>query len=229
MIHGIVASQLLGAGGVGGGGDSDGPPDYTGALAVMDFINGIYQVAEVDVAIADIIDRPDLIGVDGLSPPDPEGFSGVGQVEILGDFLAVLLAVDWTIELEWEEIWEDNSSNPLAVTNASDDLVGVTQESAAGSTVNMGAYDANGIDFRLIYVNRSFVVGMRKIAMTRTDAKIAFSSEGSATQTDTTGAPLDQSGLDSANFFWDTGDCRIRRLVVWPAQLDAALPAMSTL
>jgi hypothetical protein len=196
------------------------------SLASIDFVNGAYSVAGVPVTAADIIDQPGLVDPgNGLMIPDQDS-----AVAMIGDLLALVLTANWTIVVEWEHY--DNTGNvyPLVVSGAGDDNSIVLRRYAFSYA--MDAQDFAGPNFREATDGEQVLEGVHRVAITRTDAKLAFSIDGRAVVSDTsssfslspTGAVLGDYG--GGGIMQDFA-MAIRSLRVLAPQADGALPGLS--
>lgn len=217
MICGVVSASS---------GDSGSNP-YPDSLAVMDFITGDYWIGDASSNAAAMINRPDLITASGLliDWDDPNGAANP-----IGAFLTLLLTSNWTLVIEVTEN-DTGSMYPFYMR----DLASVDATYINTGDTNVAAHDQPdpGADRS---VNITSVVArpaIRRIAMTRTNAKQVISVNGSAVNTDTTSTSTPSHGavtlggdpLDSGGAFM-LG--HIRRIILYSPQTDAALPGLST-
>ena len=230
MMYGVYCPP--GTGGGGGG--------YPGALAAADFINDVYQVAEVDVDVATVIDNPSMIDPSGLGI----NWNNPNTIRyLLGDFLAVALAVEWTMVIEWSmaENFDmqimgigqaGGSGDLLFIDNHTPDPSGfddveVTDDSAGSSVERIAG--VNALPFS--------TTPIRKIAFTRTTDRLSLSLGGGAVNSDGTDV-VAFSGADTAtlgNYSFPITDPdqyasmngHIRKIIIYPVALDADLPSMS--
>ena len=221
MICGVVSVS-------GGGGGSP----YPDALAVMDFITGDYWIGDSSVAAATMIDRPDLITGSGLYI---DWNAVAGATNAIGQFLTLLLTSNWTLVIEVTEN-DAGSMYPFYMR----DIAGGTDATYINTgTSNVAAYDQPdpGADRS---VNVGSVVArpaVRRIAMTRTNAKQVLSVNGSAINSDATATSTpshdtvtlggDPSAINSSGV---PGSMlgHIRRVILYSPQSDAAMPGLST-
>lgn len=234
MILGIVAAQMLGA----GGGSTNQWPD---ALASADFVNNIYFVGSTEVEAADVIDDPSKLGSGGLIIPHQ---GATGDVSLLGAFLSVVLGSAVTYVIHWEQTTSGalDQTLLLALTSA---LPGQDRENIVGRRAALANYleawdnqfpfsraiDTNGV------INTITDGSIHKMAFTRSTSRIAMSVNGSSVVKDesdesTGDATLQTLTLASFGGYPDGGSeagTKIRSLVVWPEQADSALPGLSAL
>lgn len=225
MIPGIVAAQTTSAGG------SSSGSLYPGADLVIDFIAGVYGVNGEDVAAADVIDHPELIVGDGLdinfSPDDI-------AVDIIGDALAVLLTVNWTLVLEYEQASSNFQTKMFTMT---EEGTSKTLEIDRLGASSKRIYALDKVTTLLVReINSSALngteAGIHRVALTRIDSKFVLSRDGEAIVD--SGESLSGVTLDYATFgsyhgdsVWD--NCKIRKLIVYPPQDDSELPVLSAL
>lgn len=195
-------------------------------LASANFLTGVYSVGGSPVTAADVVDQPELIGASGLAVPSADDVVG-----IIGGFLTVLAAADWTLVLEYEDSGESGTCFVLAITSASpswDDFIQIQRRSSGSGRV-MEAYDEDG-DARFVQDADSHGAGVHKIALTRTNERCVMSVDGDAVEADETGNF--SLSLTSAAFgglpddFTNSG-CNIRKLDVYATQDDSLLPVLS--
>lgn len=219
MIPGIVAAS--------GSGASGGGSSYPDALAVADFLLGEYFVNGNQVTAADIIDRPDLIDANGLNLDwDVAG----AFATVLGDFLAALALPELTIVTETTE---DGSGNMDVVNVFSTTTTSVLQIFTNGSMGNASEDTVPGLGGgRFAQASAPARPALRRIAITRTAGTLSISVNGGAVVADATpntaatynAARLGASESDT----FPTLNGHIRRIIIYPVQSDAALPALST-
>jgi hypothetical protein len=218
MIYGIYAGPPPAAPGLG-----------IEALASADFVNGIYSVAGVSVALGDIVDTPGAITASGLRID-----SGAGNgIAIIGDFLQAFIdaaglqtvVVEWSLDSDGQgpDIFViQNSGSPnkyiwLYRISFSGDL---SLEDRQGGTVV--STDFTGLPN---------VAGIMRAAYTRASDHAALSVDGatSVVNSYTTGAitPLTAylgSGNDAQSFM----NGYIRKLILYSVLDDSFLPSLST-
>jgi hypothetical protein len=224
MILGIVAAQ--------GSGQGQAPPAWVPADAILalDFVNGRYWTGgSVEAAAADVINHPDLVTANGLELRfADESTAGDVVTDIIGDALAILLMLDWTLVIEYERL--DDTSQPLLLEMDDDPPSGHTLMIYTGSGF-LTAADATPSDFgRIISADDQSPAGIHRVAVTRTDSHLAISVDGSAAKSpDETlsGLAVERAALggEPGDFLFD--ECNIRSLTVYPAQIDSALPELS--
>lgn len=216
MMLGVVASRL--AQSAGGGGDLPGD-----ALAAADFVAGAYEVAGVAVTAADVVDHPEFIGAGGLAVP---GSDPAGVISILGDFLATLTPMDWTVLIEYEELTSSGRTVLLSVSDIDFAEAFDTERMNAGLAFRA---EDSAAGYRSIDDGTGFA-GVHRLAITRTDTKLAMSVDGAATLVDdsitmtiaatiaTVGGYTGESSMNAFN---------LRKLYVWAPMADGDLPGIS--
>jgi len=195
-------------------------------LATADFLTPHYSVAGAAVTAADIIDQPGQVTGTGL-----QILADADVVNILGAFLAVLTAAEWTLVIEWDHGTTSSSMEPLVVTGpGNDNAVQIlrqngfsghflTVEDFAGSHFR-GSTDSSG----------AIGDGIHKLALTRVDAKLVFSIDGRAIVSNTSDSfSLAPTTAAFGGYPGDTvnDDLYIRSLRIYAAVSDATLPLLS--
>lgn len=225
MIPGIVAAQ---SGGAGGGGIPDG------ALVHLDFINGVYYDGAVATA-ADVIGEPQYITSSGLDLSyDNESSAGEALVHLIGDALAAVLTLDWTIVLEYQEFYNNGQTNIFVLANgsvATEDEAVLIYRGNAGDGLEAIILDRNdALASRTLGDLTAHGIGTHRIAVTRTDSRMAISVNGGAVVTNET--DLATVEVVNATFGGTDGDFlsndfNLRSFTVYAAQDDSALPGLS--
>ena len=220
MIYGIQAAQP----------DSGGSVDeYAGAIAVADFLLSEYQIDGVQSSAAAMIYHPEFIDGSGLYINwDAAGL----YTWAIGDFLTKLIATDWTIVLE---VIEDDAGTMHPFTLADENTGGGGLDSLIISTGTSSVSCTDDPDpgsSRFVSVGSVIArPSVRRIAVTRTDAKLVISVNGSAINSDATSTST--PSYNRAILGADDGDAfafmkgHIRKIIVYPEQPDAALPTLS--
>ena len=237
MIPGIVAAQMPAAGGGGGGG-------YPGAILAFDFVNGLYFVNEVAVAVADVIDKPGFVtgGVLALRFAN-ETTQGSGVPDIIGDAIA---AITPNPEVTFIVDWVETNSNFQSIvfclgdssTSGTPSYLNTFEIDRANTGNGGGVYpfDAKsgfGSLRDIFDTGGTRPAGRHRIAVTRTDAKLIMSIDGEATVDSGSGPQAslacDRAGFGSAvgDYLWNEID--IRLFLVYPPADDADLPTLSAL
>lgn len=205
---------------------------YQDSIGVMDFILGEYWIGQTRVAPADVIDNPAYIGAGGLEIVDAQP----NPTHIIGVFLALLTSMNWTIVIEWTDIYAGPAAATLPLWIANTTTAALESTFIESDTTFVDFYDqpVPGIDRQ---VNKSGLPAQpttRRAAITRVASKLAVSINGGAVTSDTSGTGA-VTGYDSAAFGNDPAessgqlDVNIRRLIVYPEQADALLPSLSAL
>ena len=227
MIYGIQAAQPDSGGGVGGN-------PYPDALATADFVLGAYWMSGSQVTAASMIDKPDLISASGLQIQD---LTTGGVVFIIGALRDLLFTANYTIVFEWSDTDTAGNRTPISIDESS--TAGGTDHLYVFCDATMvGFYDQPdpGANRQAEKTGLGSMPATRRIAATRTNAKISLSVDGTAVITDTvaTSTPsLDVATLGGAHTDaypgqFATMNGHIRRLIVYAEQADASLPALST-
>lgn len=148
----------------------------------FDFRAGTYFVNGVAKSASDVIDQPSWIDGTGLVIA-----AFASSVAILGDALTFLLTADWTMVIEWDHFTSGNTIQPFVMADGSNDnAVQLKRNNGLGGHL-MNVQDFAGINFRQATDVLSGAVGngVHKTALTRTDPKLIFSTDGNATASDT--------------------------------------------
>lgn len=221
MIPGIVAAS---------GGSSSGGSSYPDAVAVADFILGQYFIDGNQVTAAAMVANPEFITGPGLYINwDVAGY----YTRAIGDFLTKLIATDWTTILE---VTEDDAGTMHPLTLADENTGGADLDSLIFSTAASSVSCTDDPDpgsSRFVSVGSVAArPAVRRIAATRTNAKLVISVNGSAINSDTTATST--PSYNKAILGADDGDTfpfmkgHIRRIIVYPVKADSELPALST-
>lgn len=144
---------------------------------VMDFENGVYTVGDSTAALADIMARPDLVSGGVLAIPNSDVTVLVG---ILGEPLTLLLTYNWTFFID------------ATLVTTSSALLFEVQDAGETTTIIVGTFsvtDSDGINFREAdydgYGPPTSTPDRHRIAVTRTNSKLAVSIDGGAVVSDT--------------------------------------------
>jgi hypothetical protein len=194
----------------------------------FDFIAGTYYVNGVAKTAADVVDQPSWIDGTGLVIAD-----FASSVAILGDALTYLLTADWTMVIEWDHFTSANTILPFVMADGSNDnAVQLKRNNGLGGHL-MNVQDFAGINFRQATDVLLGAVGdgVHKTALTRTDPKLIFSTDGSATVADTSiSFGIVPIAAAFGGYPGDTiGDAlTIRRFTANAPVSDGSLPGLST-
>jgi hypothetical protein len=224
MIPGVVASQGIAA--------SGGGSVPEGALVHLDFINGLYFVEGTDPpAVGDVLDHPEWIGAGGLELRFAnETTIGTGIAHVLGDALTTLLTANWTAVIEFETLADDGSEHVFSVQSAAP-LWEDAMWARADNSSFIGVFETNGgITSREINAAGLVSAGVHRIAITRTDAKLAVSVNGATATVDSTSSPSfvpETATFGSYHGDWLSNEVNIRSLTVYAPRADADLPSLS--
>ena len=222
MIYGIQAAQPD-SGGVGGGNP------YPDATAVMDFILGEYWMGGTEVTAASMVDKPELISASGL---EINFFAPNGVVFIIGALRDLLFTANFSFVLEWSDDQVSGSRWVFQMDDSSTAGGADTFYVFADATM-VGFYDQPdpGANRQAEKTGLASMPATRRLAATRTNAKISMSVNGTAVINDTVAsstpsldvATLGGSHIDGYEGNYATMNGFIRRLIVYPEQSDAAL------
>jgi hypothetical protein len=220
MFYGVIAGQAGATGGSdSGGGGGTLPP---GALAIADFVNGTYLTTTATLTAADVVSAPGQVASGtGLAIDD------TNTVELIGDIAALLLAGDWTIVLAWSKA--GSFCHPLHIQDSADDNPRLALEDGASWWL---AYDVSGGAGTERDAEDDFAHGTSSVAaITRTDAKLKASYDGRAVLGSSAASSGFAAGINRVLLGGDSsgsyGDMTLKKIVIYPAQDDAALPGLS--
>lgn len=167
-----VAAQPLGRSSSGGGGGIDNSWS-------LDFLNEVYTKNGSTVVLADIIDKPERVGASGLEVLD---HNASGSIFAAGDLFTDLIALAWTIVIEWEELVDTDRTVLLYMEDFDGDELDIERDTGNG----MWAYGF-GTGFRSVSDSgNEYGPGVHKVAVTYTGTQIAMSIDGLDTLVDTT-------------------------------------------
>jgi hypothetical protein len=224
MFYGVIAGQAVDTGGAGGGGGT--LPD--GALALADFVNGTYLTTTATLTAAELVSAPGQIT------------SGTGLfiavtdvVELIGDLATLLFGGNWTLVLEWSS----SGCTAIHMSDAADnDPNFLITDGNAGGSWALGAQDRSGGSgtIRSVVDYLSSRSPPAIAAVTRTDSKIAASFNGRTVVLTTTSSSGFAAGVNHIVLGGNStapnglyGDMTLKKIVIYPAQDDAALPGLS--
>lgn len=219
MIIGVVAATTSAA--------SSGSP-YPDALAVMDFMTLDYWLGQTEVTVADAIDQPSYVGAAGLQIVDTQP----NPTQILGTFRALLITMNWTIVLEWLDVYAADTTWPLWIKDTSTASYENTFIESNSTTVDFYDEPVPGTDKLITKSGLTAAPTIRRAAITRTNSNFAVSINGGSVTADTASGTV--TAYDSASFggrpdeSYIRLDVNIRRLIIYEPQSDAALPGLST-
>lgn len=221
MFHGpIAAAGLL-----------EAPASGGGATTVIDFVAGTYTIDGASYTAADIVSDTSTIGASGLHAGDG------GPISIIGDLLTALTALDWTLLLEYEELYARAVTYVLELGDGGTQELAVLRDDVVSTFLSINAFessDPSGYrqDRDPASGDGPFGIGVHRIALTRTATKFVLSADGRPIVSDTsvpgTIAPTlaGFGGMPGAGG-WFGNDCYIRRLTIYPPKDDADLPSLS--
>ena len=218
MICGVVSASS---------GASSGN-SYPGALASIDFILGSYWAGSNQLTAADAVDRTDTISASGLFCDENDSN---GIVQIIGDIRTVLNAGNYTLVMEWEDLFASGTSFPLYLNN----VAGTSFIWIDSQSTSVACYDqlgSGGADRDTLVSGLTARPAIRRAAITSVASKLVLSVNGSAINSVV--SALGALSLDRAAFggLYDDGfpyrSSYMRRLIVYSEQSDAALPGLST-
>lgn len=221
MIYGIQAAQPDSGGG--------GGNPYPDSIGVADFITGDFWIGSTQLSAADVIDNPSYITASGLQIVDTQP----NPTHILGALLDLLTTMNWTIVLEWQDVFPNDGTVPLWIANTT--TVAEEQTFIESDNTQVDFYDqpVPGLDRQVTKSGLPAQPVTRRAAITRVASKFAVSINGGSVTSDTAGTGA-ITAYDSAAFGGApdsssiTLDVNIRRLIIYPEQSDAALPGLSS-
>jgi hypothetical protein len=224
MIPGIVACQATGAGAV--------IPE--GALVHLDFINGVYFDGAV-VTAADVVDHPEWITANGLELSyDNETTDGAGIGHLIGNVLTQLITLNWTVVIEYQELYSSGTTNILTMANgtvATEDEALQIYRGNSGDGLQCFILDRDdGFNVRSRGDGASHGAGIHRIAVTRTDSRLAISVDGGAVateETDLATVEVINATIGGTDGDFLANDFNFRQLTVYAPRDDADLPSLS--
>ncbi|WP_027037870.1 hypothetical protein [Mesorhizobium ciceri] len=213
MMPGVAAQPL--------GGRSVFSPTV---LADADYIGGVYELAGSPLAASDIIDKPGRIGASGLEILDNDVD---GIVSAIGDYLALLLTLNWTVVIEWEELTSSGYTELLLLEEfGNNHSMGIDRVGSAG--LPMQGYES-GVQGREVNNTDTYGPGVHKVAFTSTVSGISMSTDGGAVSSDS--SPRDIDPLVAASFGGPADGSYngtfIRRVTLYAPLDDIWLPSLS--
>ncbi len=190
----------------------------------LDFINEVYTKNGSPVTLADIIDKPERVGVNGLEilGNDPDG-----SVLMTGELLADVITAGWTTIIGFEKVAPAGLSELLFVGDVDlSDTIYIDVYTA------LYAADTGFVSRSINNSDAEYRSGVHKVAFTRTNALVGLSIDGSDAIADTTpNTTLNPmvvagfGGLPSPGGSYDA--CYIRTFELIPPVGAGALPALS--
>lgn len=207
--------------------DISGGEVPTGAIRHIDFVNGVYWNGTNFVAANAVVDLPDRITSNGLEVEDDE-------VNILGAFLSSLTTLDWTFVIEYEITFDAGSNSPIVITDDAGAKYIEIIRLSPGVGSDMFADESGTTQYREVNDSDVHGLGIHRVALTRTDAKLAMSVDGDAVLSDTSAMDLTVGEITKAAFggfpgFGSDQWCTIRTFTVYSSLDDSELPALSAL
>lgn len=200
-------------------------PIPPGSEIHVDFINAIYWDGSAMVTAADVIDIPEQITGSGLEIENVEA-------NLLGAFLTAFLTLDWTVVVDYEHTFDSGRSDVLVISNTpGDELLQLYRDSPASGR-RMHCEESGVSENREVIRTGPFNLGVHRIALTRTAAKIVISVDGSAIVSDTSAMDFtsqSEAALGGFPGFGTSQFVTIRGFTIYPAADDADLPGLSSL
>lgn len=200
----------------------DVPP---GALVHANFVSGIYWDGTAMVAASEVIDIPGQVTASGLEIEDAEA-------NLLGDFLAAALTLDWTVVVTYEHTFDSGDSVLFVVSNvAGDELIELHRDSP-GTGRRMLCEESGASELREVIDSGPFTVGIHRVALTRTAGKLVMSVDGNAIVSDTSAmdfATQAAAALGGYPGFGSSQWLTIRSFTIYPAADDGDLPGLSAI
>lgn len=194
-------------------------------IIYMDFVNSIFWDGSDFVTAAEAVDLPAQITGSGLEVETDE-------VNLLGAFLAFLVAADWTIVIEYEITVDTSFNTPIVISDDGGDYyIELTRKiPAAGRDMNLAEQGTSV--YREAEDTDSHGLGVHKIAFTRTNSKLVLSVDGSAAISDA--ASSDLPTMTKAAFggypgFGANQFLTIKTLDGYAVKADGELPVLSAL
>lgn len=199
----------------------DVPP---GALVHANFVSGIYWDGAAMVAASEVIDIPGQITANGLEIENDEA-------NLLGDFLTAALTLDWTVVVEYEHTFDTDAGLFVVSNTAGDELLEIYRD-GPGNGRRMHCDESGTSEARETIDSGPFALGIHRVALTRTDAKIVLSVDGNAIVSDTSAMDFSsqtEAALGGYPGFGTRQWVTIRSFTIYPAQDDGDLPGLSAI
>lgn len=195
-------------------------------LVSANFVTGAYSVAGVAATAADIVDQPGLITANGLEVP---GWTSDAVIEYVGDALAALLTMEWTVVIEYESLWNTGQDVILCIANGDGSQFFEMHREQFASR-HMIVAETGAEELRETIDTDSHNAGIHRMALTSTAARLSLSVDGGTVISDT--SAMDYSGLTRAligAYFDDEteNEFYLRSITVYAAQEDSLLPILS--
>ncbi|TIN76788.1 hypothetical protein [Mesorhizobium sp.] len=195
-------------------------------LVSANFVTGTYSVAGVAATAADIVDQPGLITANGLEVP---GWTPGAVIEYVGDALAALLTMDWTVVIEYESLWNTGQDVILCIANG-DGSQFFEMHRSQFSNRRMFVTETGDSEYRETIDTDSHDAGIHRMALTSSAARLSLSVDGGTVISDT--SAMDYSGLTRALIggYFDNeteNEFYLRSITVYAAQDDSLLPTLS--
>jgi len=223
MIPGIVAAQVAGL--------SNSSVPF-GALIHLDFLNGIYFDGEL-TAPEDVIDHPEWIGEGGLEiRAANETTEGSGVAHFIGNALELLMWMEWTIVIEYEELEADGATRILVMQDFGDFLMVERENTGEGLGITVDDFDDLGSIYRAVNDGTPRTEGIHRIAFTRTAEHLAASVDGDAVIEDATvsaGVSVVNATIGAGDGEFLFNDLNFRSITLYPPVSNADLPSLSSL
>lgn len=205
------------------------PPNAPSATTSIDFVNGTYTIDGTSYAASDILGDTSTIDASGLHAGDG------GIVSITGDLLTALTAADWTIVVEWQELYDTGVTMLLDLADGSTQELGITRNDVVGNILMQAFETSDPSGSRETQDPTSgsgpFTSGAHRVALTRTASAFSMSADGRTVVSDTSTPGTFSPTLAAFGGLADgtdwRNDCYIRKLELYPAQADADLPSLS--
>ncbi|RWG54852.1 MAG: hypothetical protein EOQ64_18895 [Mesorhizobium sp.] len=189
----------------------------------LDFLDEVYTLNGSPVLLADIVDKPERVGANGLEILDNDVN---GSVSAIGALLTDLIAADWTAVVGFEKAASGGFSELLYVGD-----IDLNHSIFVDLYTSMQGGDS-GFVIRPISNAGDYRSGVHKVAFTRTNAIAAISTDGGSAVADTTlndtlnpMAIAAFGGLPSPDGSYDA--CYIRTFQLMAPVSTGALPSLS--
>lgn len=215
-----------------GGGGGGGAPEWVleGALFDLDFENSRYWATSVLAAEDVVADTSPIVNGEGYDAyyNQPSG----AQNEILGTVAEILKTLNWTLLLDMT--FEDNSGGAayvIGILNGDDSVeFGISRNnqvpSSFDNTITAGDYNTDVSRFPAGLVIEGIPANV-KYAVTRTNAKIARSLNGSIAEVDNTPFTGDSMVTRAYFNFFRDGSFLMKRLTAFEPKADADLAVIT--
>lgn len=203
------------------------PADAAVAAASLNFAAGTYVVNGVSVAAADVVDQPGLITANGLEVPDN---TASAVIDYINDVLALLVAGEWTVVIEYESLWDTGTEVLLVVSNAGADQFLQLYRNEAPNPTRIGSTETGDTQYREAIDPTARISGIHRVALTTAASRLSISVNGGTVVSDTSAMDATFTRAVIGGYTFDDkteNEFYLRSIDIYAALPDADLPALS--